>query len=124
MTARPVRPRAAHGPVGGEGVVLGARTPRHGRCAAREHQRFAGAGEHFAERGDRAGFGFHGIAGIGEVVVERQVDDAVGVVGRLGQDVKVGDVAAQRLGAEPADDRGRGIGSRQPHHVMTRRGEF
>jgi hypothetical protein len=58
------------------------------------------------------------------VVFEREVDDALGVRGRLSEPVEIIKVAPERRGAERGHGRRGGIGSRQAGDVVSGRDEF
>ena len=58
------------------------------------------------------------------VVFEREVDDAVGVGGRLSEPVEIIKVTSVRRRAERGHGRGGGVGSRQADDVVSCRDEF
>ncbi len=111
----------------GRAVVLGADAvePHH-----RQHQRAAGvdeglvgAGEGVAEglgRGHVGGDRALHLAGRHQLVLEGEVDDAVGVGGRLLEAVEIVEVAAPHLGAGRLDLGGRLVGAGEPDDFVAR----
>jgi hypothetical protein len=73
---------------------------------------------------DRAPVQACGVAVVVEVVVEGQVDDAVGRVGACAQCVQILKVAAQNLGPRRRNGFGRYVRSGQTDHAVTCVDEF
>ena len=132
-TPRAAKPSTAFSRVGSAAraarVLLGARPAqaRDRERARRPDQRLAGSRERVAEGvqdgevgGDRGG----PVAGAHPVVVEREVDHAVGIRGRLGQPVEVIKVTAVHGGAERGHGRGGLIGPREAGDVVSGGNEF
>jgi hypothetical protein len=108
---------------GGAGVGIDDRVaPRvAGGLQADADEGLAGAGQCVAERlDDRQVGGRRGreIPGHHGGVVERQVDDRVGIGGGLAQAGRVGEVAAAHFGAQRLDGGGRGVGPGQAGDVV------
>jgi hypothetical protein len=114
-------PRAA-----GREIGLGARPA--GDAREGEHERAGGGDERLARpvehRGKRLDGGEVGRGRAGvvarphQVVLEGEVDDAVGRSGGLAQPVEIVQVAAPDLSAGGLERPGRAVGARQPHDLM------
>ena len=89
--------------------------------AGRPDQRLAGSGQCVADSvqyGEVPADGRGVVTGAHLLMVEREMDDAVGVRGRLGQVVQVIEVTPVHARAERGHGRRGGVGSRQAHDVV------
>ena len=114
---------------GHQAVVLGGGPAQRGAAqAGREHERAVGTGQGRAHRLDRAPVGGPGGRKVAlaecDLVLEGEVDHAVGLVGRLGQDVGVVEVAALDRGAGSVEFLGGRIRAGQAHDVVAGLEEF
>ena len=101
---------------GGQGVFFGggpALDEGHHQRSGRADERLTGADENLAHRLDGTQIRLDGAEEVAEVVVEGQVDDAVGCGRARAQTVEVVEVAAVRLGAHGLQRRG-GLGPSGP----------
>ena len=95
--------------------------------AGGDHERLAGAGERLAERVDGCAVGVGGageVAGEGDVVLELEVDDAVGRGGGLAQRAEVVERPRARLGSLSLKGLGRGVGAGEPGDLVAGGDQF
>ncbi len=107
--------RLGHVALGGERARLQAGDARGDR------QRPIGPGQRLAERLDRGPVRADGgleVAGEGDVVAEREVDDAVALGRRGAQHVKIADIAAADLGAGGGDGLGGRVGAGEAEDLV------
>ncbi|GAB3868017.1 hypothetical protein GCM10027610_123990 [Dactylosporangium cerinum] len=86
--------------------------------AGREQERAAGAGQGVADGRDGGAFGAARAGVVGEVVLEREVDDRVGGRGAGAEAVQVVEAAVVDLGAGGGDGGGRGVRAGQAEDVV------
>ena len=119
-------------PVGrGQPVAFGGdgpgREPEHAEDAGGDNERLACAGQGLAEGLDRRAVGGGGageVAGEGDVVLEREVDDAVGGGGGLAQGAEVVERPPVDPGPRGPQGLGRGIGTGEPGDLVAGRGQL
>ncbi len=107
---------------GGQGVVLGgepALDERHHESARRADERLARPDQGLTDRLDGPPVGLDRAEEVVEVVLEGQVDHAVGGGGRLAQAVEVVEVAAVHLGAHGRQGRGPVVRAGQADDLMS-----
>ena len=105
-------------------VALGRHPPgRQPERAGGDQERSIGSGELLAERLDRAAIGVGGALEVtreGELVLERQVDHAVGGCGPASQAVEIVERAAVHLCPGRGECIGGGVGASEPDDLMAR----
>jgi hypothetical protein len=97
---------------------------REHQRAARGHERLAGPLQRLAHRlggGEVCRYCPQEVAGEQRVVLESEVDHAVGFLGGGAQAVEVVEVAAPDLGAEAVDRCSRLAGAGEPEHLVASR---
>ena len=100
-------------------MVLGDETPRQMAChPAGDHEGPVRAGERLTERLDCPTIQLARMGEVREIVVERQMDDAVGVVGTASETFEIRQITPVRLGPGLLEHPLRGIRTGEPHHLM------
>ncbi len=123
-TARALRPAHPQGPFGRRRVGLGRGPTGDGGGPRGDDERPAAVGERLTDGGHHAALLRRGGVEGAEVVTEGEVDDPLGQLGGLADDVEVVEGTADDRGPGGGDRRGRGIRAGERGHRVTGGEEF